>query len=278
MLAYGGINRDQGFSVTVMNDGDFVVSGSSLSNLTGLGIEDGSQDCSPFANSNGGMTSADCGFLIYYTTATNVSTLRLIKSNSSSVIRDTIEVGTTGELLITGSFQGNAVVVPNPQGLPNLLSHGQRDVMVLRVGDDMEWEYSTNFGGISNDDAFSITQMSGGYAVGGHTTSSSENPAFSSNSDGWIAAQGFGIQICLSFKQIKMGLFLMEKFGVVQAEIGYQIYHQPQAVKFYLLEKFNRRLQIQQQIIRSVTNTTDSGSLLHSQSTNKTRGIMLVMS
>lgn len=191
-LAYGGINRDQGFSVTVMNDGDFVVSGSSLSNLTGLGIEDGSQDCSPFANSNGGMTSADCGFLIYYTTTTNVSTLRLIKSNSSSLIRDTIEIGTTGKLLITGSFQGNAVVVPNPQGLPNLLSHGQRDVMVLRIGDDMEWEYSTNFGGISNDDAYSITQMAGGYAVGGYTTSSTEDPAFSSNSDGWIAGQGFG--------------------------------------------------------------------------------------
>ena len=48
------------------------------------------------------------------------------------------------------------------------------------------------FGGISNDDAYSITQMAGGYAVGGYTTSSTEDPAFSSNSDGWIAGQGFG--------------------------------------------------------------------------------------
>lgn len=191
-LAYGGLNRDQGFSVTVMSDGDFVVSGSSLSNLTGLGIEDGSQDCSPFTNTNGAMTSSECGFLIYYTTTTNVSTLRLVKSNSSSIIRDTIEIGTTGKLLVAGSFQGNSVVVPNSEGLPDLLSHGQRDVMILRIGDDMEWEYSTNFGGPSNDDGFAISQIPGGYAVGGFSTSSLENPAYSSNNNGWIAGQGFG--------------------------------------------------------------------------------------
>ena len=208
----GSTSNEESRSFIKLTNGSYSVIGTSAGNMSANSSIPGAPDCTSATSS---ITL--CTYIVYLSASLTPTGMTSLHSTGNVVGMDLVEIGTSGQILVTGSF--NKVMAYSTGSVESQGGTGN-DIFVTRFSAQGTQNLLAAFGGTGKDEARSIVPTSTGFAVSGVTESTnlSQSSVYKPSS-GWTAPIGQGGKDILILQLSSTGLITDGfTFGTQQAD------------------------------------------------------------